>query len=672
MRTQRAGTGLLVCFLLLIAVSLAPAAGAQGEPDIAIRLLRQTPWNGPEEPVFEVAISAINSGSAPLPDLSLVLTLGSASRSRSGYEASLIDGPTTSIALRPSPLEGTLEPGVERTFSASMNLSTIDLLSTSESLIYPLAVELRSADLPVANLNTALIYLWQQPEVPLSLQWTFELSAPNSLGPSGRFVDDALEVAVSPAGRIHSEVAALDLLAAADRPTPVTVVVAPLLLDQLQQMADGYMIGERTVKAGEGGAQHASAMLATLKRVAAAPSIEIVAEPFASPSLPAMLSSGLAKDLPLQEARGRALVSDVFGVDPSSTLARAPGGNMDDATVSHLTAQGALVLLGDATTVQRPEHALGFAPPPTGALSVAGGEPVAVILPDPSVQTLLTSAAAEADPILICQQVLGELASIWKESPGVARGVAIYVPASIPAGAFIPLVRRIAAAPFLQPMSAARMASEVPPLAQDELAAPSTATFTQAYAEAIKRERRDVEALSSMLIDPGDLIDRLETNLLYAEAGAFVGDEPAGRAFVDEASAITSAAFIRATPDTSQVFTLTSRTGTIPVLLGDPGETPLKIIVKLQSVGLTFPEGDSQEVELTQPDQVLTFPVEVSSSGSITVQVLVQAPSGRVVSQSTLVVRSTAYNRVALIVTLVAGAALILLWSRRFFRRPAR
>jgi len=103
--------------------------------------------------------------------------------------------------------------------------------------------------------------------------------------------------------------------------------------------------------------------------------------------------------------------------------------------------------------------------------------------------------------------------------------------------------------------------------------------------------------------------------------------------------------------------------------MGDPGSIPLKVVVQLESPTLRFPQGDSKTVILDRPQQIVSFPVEVTSSGSFTVTVVVRSPSGREIAQSDLVIRSTAYNRIALVLTLVAGLALVALWSRRFFRR---
>ena len=42
------------------------------------------------------------------------------------------------------------------------------------------------------------------------------------------------------------------------------------------------------------------------------------------------------------------------------------------------------------------------------------------------------------------------------------------------------------------------------------------------------------------------------------------------------------------------------------------------------------------------------------------------SPSGRPIGETTLVVRSTAYNRIALLITIGAALVLLLLWARRF------
>jgi hypothetical protein len=129
--------------------------------------------------------------------------------------------------------------------------------------------------------------------------------------------------------------------------------------------------------------------------------------------------------------------------------------------------------------------------------------------------------------------------------------------------------------------------------------------------------------------------------------------------------------FSAATPRTSQQFTLDSSSGTIPIRLGDPGGRILNVTIELSSSHLRFPQGSARSVRITEPDQIVFFPVETASAGRITVLAVVKAPppSGRKVAETTLFVRSTAYSRIALLVTGGAALVLVLLWARRFVRR---
>jgi hypothetical protein len=74
-------------------------------------------------------------------------------------------------------------------------------------------------------------------------------------------------------------------------------------------------------------------------------------------------------------------------------------------------------------------------------------------------------------------------------------------------------------------------------------------------------------------------------------------------------------------------------------------------------------------VRLEAPDQVVTFQAEVKAAGPSRIEVFVMSPSGVVLSRELLVVRSTAVNPIALIITIGAGLILVGLWSRRLFQR---
>ncbi|HXF73439.1 MAG TPA: DUF6049 family protein [Actinomycetota bacterium] len=668
--------------ILAAAVVLAAApVGAQEEPAPSVRLTlrRQTPWVTAEDPRLQVEIRARNEGTEPLGDLALGIALWPAVRSRTAYEASLTEDPLGALPLLAltRPLQGELAPGEPRTFRFRLDLSFLAGLS-DRSLVYPLRVEVRSGAVPVGVLRTPVIHLVRRPEVPLDLAWWWELHEPIRYGPDGRFTSTALEDALAPRGWLAGVLDALRLLSSGRRTAPFDLVVSPVLLAQLQRMRSGYTVAEggtlRVVRAGEAGASRAGAALEALRRVAGTGVPEVSAYPLAAPLLPAMTGGGLARDLPAQLDRGRDLVRAALGVEPAASVFRPPGGALDAPGLRFLACRGVGVLLADPTTVERPLQPLGFAPPATERLEAPPCGSVIAVLPDPAVQALLDPAGLRADPILAAQVALGELASIWLEQPSVPRAIALGVPPGIPGGFARPFAYRVSRAPFLRPLRALDLAALHPP---DPEAPPArllpsrTGGFTRTYAESLRRTRRLLEDYRSMLVEEDPLPDALATRLLIAEGGQFVGNESQGAAFVRAVRDRLRAELAKVRPVVVRTVTLSSRTGTIPIRLTNATGRPLQVVVELASARIGLLQA-VQEVELDRPERTLQFPVELRTTGRFPVRVLVRTPSGRVVSDAILVVRSTAYNRVALVITLGAALLLLALSSRRLLPRRRR
>ncbi len=674
MTIRRAARGLLALAIFLVTTLVAaPTGRAQGSQPVTLRLVSQTPWNTLKDPVLEIAIRADSAAATPIEDLTLGVTIGAPVRSRTAYETSLTSGPELPVFAVTLPEKDTLEPGGTRRFRTSVDLSTIGGIGRSDSLVYPMRIDLRSGGFQVAVLDTAVIFLVRAPEVPLLLSTTIELTAPDAFDPDGLLVDGAFEASVASTGSLGAEVSALGRLARGKQLSPVDLVLQPSLLDQLSRMADGYRRADGSeVGAGEDGAAHAAALLAALRTAVSSPLVHVTALPFSAPTIPSLLASGLSADLATQQAAGREMVQEILGVIPATDVVRPPEGALDEGAVSALVALGASTILGNPDTVERPPQPNEFAPPPTATLAV-GGQTVDIVLPDTGTQALLSQAGFLADPVRAAQAALGEVATIWREQPvpSVPRGISLLLAAGAPARFWGALLSRLATAPFLRPVAATDLVRQIPPpVAPSAIVSPSIERFSPSYVEAIKRARRDLLAFRSMLVEPTPLPDRLGRQLLTAESAAYLGNESAGSAWIDHVNRVTHDVFSRAVPDTSQVFTFLSKTGAIPLRMGDPGTLPIRFTLQLRSNRFRFPGGDQQEVTLTQPNQIVTFDATALASGQGTIQVVLRAPSGRAIRQTTLTVSSRSVNRIALLVTAAAALVLVGLWSRRLLKRP--
>jgi hypothetical protein len=671
----------------IVVAALAPAAAAQTTPDVSLVLVRQSPWNTPDQPLLRLGVQARNDGAEPLQDLSLGITVFSPVRSRTAYNQSLTQDPTDSVTLfaLTLPLRGMLGPGETRTFlQKPIDLSAAagePITGRGETAIYPLVLDLRSRDLDVATIRSPLVFLDFPPGqrramTPLRLSWTFVLDKPILFGPDGVFDADSVRLLLAPGGRLRQEVNGLATLVAQPHPPALDLVLSPVLLDQLDRIQHGFTertgSSEQHVPAGEGDAAQAGLILGQIKKIAASPAVEVTALPLADPSVPALMAAGLGGDLPTQLERGRQEVEALTGATPAPEVIRPPHSELDQASLYALWQQGFHVFLVDPPLVgNRPAQEKDFAQPATADFDVSPTDDVTAIVPDTDVWNLLGSETLAQDPRLAAQAVLGELAQIWLERPAVKRSLAVSFPETLPlpGDLFTPLLGQIAAAPWLTLQKASTIARNFPPQGEPSALTPDRgATFPEWYVGALRSVRTGIETYRSILVRPNPLPDRLETTVLLAESNSFTHQHLAGRRFLDSVRHRLTAEFDKVRPDVTSV-TLASRNGVIPVGVTNNAGYPLRVSVRLVSTRLSFLPADTQSIQLNGDSASLLFHVQARTTGRFPVQVQILTPNGVELTHDELIVRSTAYNLIALIITIGAALFLLAWWGRRFLPR---
>ncbi|MFL5799278.1 MAG: DUF6049 family protein [Actinomycetota bacterium] len=678
---------LVVVVLLVLGAPPAPAATA---PDVSLHLLRLAPWITPTATNLRLQVAATNTGTRPAGNLSFGITVFTPSRSRNQYDESLhTDPPDSGVRFANFDLvPGKLEPGERRVLGLSKSI--LDALGSAlaqgdEHAIYPMKIELRSGDTTLATIRTPIVFLnfpkGQRFAVErLRMAWIFSLHRPIEYGPLGTFLGTGLQSDVAPGGSLAREAAALDDLANAPHPLPVDVVWSPTLLSQLQAMSDGYSIESdgktERVAAAQGGAADAAAVMDTLHRLANGPKVESTALPFAVPSIPALLAAGLQSDLPVQLQRGRQAVSAFTGHPTDDQLFWPPGGYLDQLSISTLAAGGTTTFLVDPGLVHRPLVPPNeYAPNAPAALESSLNSTVDAVVPDSGVERILGSAIPRADPRLAVQDVLGELAQIWLEQPAIPRAVALAVPDTLrlPGPLFGYLGRILGDAPFLQPKLVSSIVRNFRPRAGPvaDLLPREGPRFRTGYVHAIEETRGDISLYRSILVGESTVPAQMENTVLLAEGEEFAADRHSGLAFLDDIRGRLRALFRGIAPDTDRTVTLASGRGAVPIVIENATSTPVRVRIQLASVRLNPSESKSKTVRLlARSTTPLSFQVRSRTTGRFPVQVQVLTPDGRHLGPAhELVVRSTAYNLVALI--LVLGAALFLLvwWARRFVPR---
>ena len=671
---------LLLLFAAVAALGPVPAV-AQDEGGVRLVLLDQTTTATPDRPL-EIQIGAINESSLAHKDLELTVAVYSAVGSRSEYAQTLTTGSLSPQTTARRFLRGPLPPGADQ--ARSFPPVEVPLRDYTDTALHPVTVELRADGgfTPLAVLRTSVVFVGEEiPEVPLNVSLSFVLDQPIRTRPDGVFLDDALERSLAPGGRLATIVDALEATQ-----IPTTLVFSPVLLVELRDMVAGYRVLEedavRTVPPGEGGAAAAATMLDRLRALAGRLGTEFVALPYASPSIPALVDAGLGPDLRNHIERGKTLMREILEVEPSAAIFRPPGSALSPSALDVL---GLVLgedgqtetLLVDPEVLQPPQESL-LSPPAAAAFRSATG-PIPTIVPDPVLEE--RTEALPEDPALAAMWTLGELAALYFEQPSIDRGAAIvFSEDESPHPEFLRvLFRGLRPAPdltLLRPTNASRVVgaetgADDDPLEERGLQQSSrSASIPQAVSSGIGRVREMLDRLESIEAPP-ELVDQIHRDVLLTESRYLLGREELALAFLTAATRTIEAELEKIRPpDDSSEVTLTSRVGVIPLTFRNEADYPVRVRIALTSPKLEFlNRANRSGVLLEPPGQHLDFSVRAQTTGQFPVDIEILTPDGDPIAESTIVVRSTAYNRVALILTIGAALFLALWWGRRFLPR---
>lgn len=666
----------VLAFTLLAGAVLAPtaAARAQEEPQVRLTLVEQSTFSTPKNRL-RVTVVAENRGTDPLENLGMTLWVYNPARSRTEYRQALEEEPPLApVLVSPFPVRGTLAPGQHRVLTLQHRLP--ELTARGENAIHPIKVQLESDGFAVGLVRSALVFVGERPVVPLSVSVTFVLDEGIAMRPNGEFVDDRLARAVAPGGRVDVIVTAIERA-----PISSTLVISPLLLDQLDRMSRGYRVAspsgpvERPADGEE--ARAAAATLDRLRAIAGNPTVEVIALPLASPSMPWLVAAGLRRDLESQIVRGHDLVAGLLGAQPVEGIIRPPGSELSPAALRALATRGVHTVVVDEDTFP-PPAGLTLTPPGTALIPVRGGRTITAVTPDPQIADLLRKSIG--DPALQSQWLLGDLSSVYFEQPSAPRGIALVIGAegTPPDSALLSrtLARLRRASPgvsprtgWLEPVKVSRLI-EIPPqaglerrsLQRTPIARPSARFLLE-----LRRARDAIEQLESVTEEQAPLVEALKNLLLTSESATLLARENEAIAFLTAVRARIREEFEKVETPSGTRVTLTSRQGVIPITVGSSTGYPMRVRVRLVSPRLRFE--DPGIIVLDRAKQRLTFEVTAQTTGRFPVRVVVETPAGSRIAESRIIVRSTAYNRRALLVVAAAALFLIVLWVRRVVPR---
>jgi hypothetical protein len=500
---------------------------------------------------------------------------------------------------------------------------------------------------PLASLVTHLI-VGPDPadeSPPLGVAVVAEIAAPPALHPDG--TTTLAPADVDDLAQITAGMAAVPGVAA-------SLAVQPETIDALA-----------TIEAPEG-----QAVVDGLRQ--AAVGREVLASPYVAVSPDGLVDADLVSELGPQLYAGAVVLTERLGATPVGSSALAPddlgGPGLD--LLATVGVQGLVVADGQVEPLDPGIIRFSLAQPFLLTADDGTAEVQALATDD----VVLERMATTGSPGLVVSRVLSELALLRLEQPSLARSTVLPLPTDTPANVVQLLLEGLAGGrPFAATTLSGAFTHAAPLLDRggNQVDRPLVPAEPDAVPPVVARSlgpaRADLITFAGLVGDDIARVAPLDRHLLVAPAEAIpVGQGAEHIATVEGAIDLVTGQV--STPATF-TLTLTARDGTIPLTITNTSGLPLHVTVHLRSQKLEFPDGDAIDLVLTEENQRIDIRVRALTSGAFPLQIDVTTPDGdRRLSTSRYTVRSTAISGAGLVLSIGAGAFLVVWWARHWHR----
>jgi hypothetical protein len=726
----------LTLVLLLGSIPWGPArAQTPAVSTLEVRLVGQPVWHEPDDPLG-IKLRVSNVGAEEVAGFGIRIGVYERVRSRSAlHEAFDLEPGNELYVESPRYPDSALAPGEATTIEVTEPVDSFDNLSTAvDGGVFPVTLtvyDLRTAE-PLDFVTTTLIYYPEAPVDPLGIVPVLPLAPAPSQGPDGAFVVPAgeevasLQQAVAADGWLRGVLAVTTAATKVEpereaegraedrrrgrgrrkrardrkkdkppepiRPLHVAVAPDPRLLEELAAMAEGFRTTEEEEFRPESPeATAAGETLEALRTMLKQPSVATLLVPYASPDLPllAELPEDPPTDLLEHLSEGARVGENLLPGELDGAWLLPPDGHLDGTTLDHLKLAGdraqRIAAISSSSLVPPVDPDLAGCPVAayTFACPVSLGAGSKGFVSDLGLAERLTPlGAAGISDRLTLQHFFAETSMIREEQPGIAgRVVQVTIPADWTPDPRLSkvLFNGLQLAPWLSSLTPheALGRSEDPQPAQltsppETLPSPEVATFfaSEAAAQSV------VASYGKVAPDEVERINRLRQNLLVAQRFATYSDLPAATSYVEssveEAEAELQKIGIIGVGD----VTLTSSKGKFQFVLANDTGSPVSVDIELDAEQLDVDQDDLERLSTTYGpgNHPLTISASARVSGSFRATVRVESPDGDgyIIAEKDIQIRSTAFNRIALGITVGALLFLILFYLLRVLRRSRR
>ncbi|MGH8979483.1 MAG: DUF6049 family protein, partial [Acidimicrobiales bacterium] len=524
--------------------------------------------------------------------------------------------------------------------------------------VYPVRVELVRPDGGLlAQLTTFLTFVAGTSAHPLDVAWVVPVQAPVRIDTRTSEPTRAVDpVSPGAAGALETLVGQLDAASG----VPVTLDTSP---ETLQSLDARGTRGQRAV-----------ATLAAMSADQARD--EVLPASYVPVALGALAGAGEPTEIVAQKAAGSTALHKL-GV---RTTARASWVATDDVGSDLL---GGLRRFG-AGSVVVPDTDLSATPVTSGTwastfrLQLGTTATRSTSVPAAESDTWLDGQfdADPADPVLAASQMLADLAMVHFERPNTdaVRGLVAVPPEGWTADAAFDrvLLAGLNGAPLLEPVTLSTFLTNVTPRGARSLATSERGPVL-GHGTAVKMSAARVRltGFTSAIVGTPSVDTQLDELLLATETATLTAR--ARTEALGEFETVLGHQMAQITVNTDD-FTLTARTGFIPVTIDSSAPYAVMGTVSVSGSKFEFPRRSSEPTfTLDHPTSSWRVDVEARSSGDLPLHVTFTTPQGSlVIASSTLTVLSTSTTPVGVALTVAAVVILFAWWGRSWWNGRKR
>lgn len=511
--------------------------------------------------------------------------------------------------------------------------------------VYPVQIQLVDDGDAIASMVTHVVRVPSEPaEVPLAVAWVQPYGAPPALRPDGTV--DLPEGELDQLRTVASQF---------DGRTPLTIEPNPETIAALATSDDG-----RTVEA--------------LGRLLSG--YQVLSTAFVDVDPGAIVSAGMKDELLRQRVEGDRVLADTLGFTPD-TRTLILRGSVTAEALDALAGVGArrVVLNEDALTPLAGSLTRGVTLARPFAVASSSGQQLEAVAVDAG----LTTRFDERDDVLAAHRLLAELAVLYLDAPGTARGVVVRPPDGWePSEALLSIVlSNLRSSPVLEPVTIAALFDRVDPLTdrRGEPVVRELAGGDQPLLgfdnDDVARVRTLVEGFGSLAGTANPELETLDRLVLLSESRTL--GRAGRRTYLDGAAERIAAAAANVRVLGDRMFRLTARDGTIPLTFLNDNPYDVDVRVSLASDKLRFTDAGLDRVTLraNRPTTV-TVPVKALTSGAFPMLITLSSPDGKLqLGRSRFTITSTVASGLGILLS--AGAALfLLLWWGSHWRTVRR